>query len=103
MIAVRELRKSYGSTTAVDGVSFEIRPGETFGLLGPNGAGKTTTISIMIGVLPPDGGSVVLDGGARPVQAIARRAIGMAPQPLAIYEQFTGTATGTKCRCDWPT
>ncbi|MDQ1606680.1 MAG: type transport system ATP-binding protein, partial [Microbacteriaceae bacterium] len=46
-VIVRELRKSYGGFTAVDGISFEIQRGETFALLGPNGAGKSTTIEIL--------------------------------------------------------
>lgn len=49
IVEVRELRKSYGSFTALDGVSFDIRRGETFALLGPNGAGKSTTIEILEG------------------------------------------------------
>jgi ABC-2 type transport system ATP-binding protein len=89
MIQVNELRKSYGSTVAVDGVSFEVRSGETFGLLGPNGAGKTTTINMMIGVMEPDGGSIAVNGGAKPTDPTARRAIGVAPQALAIYEELS--------------
>jgi ABC-2 type transport system ATP-binding protein len=89
MIQVNELRKSYGSIVAVDGVSFEVRPGETFGLLGPNGAGKTTTISMMIGVLEPDGGSISVNGNAKPIEPATRRVIGVAPQALAIYEELT--------------
>jgi ABC-2 type transport system ATP-binding protein len=62
VIAVRDLRKSYGEVRAVDGVSFEVRRGEIFGLLGPNGAGKTTTIEILEGLNQPDDGDVrVLD------------------------------------------
>ena len=53
VIAVRDLRKSYGEVRAVDGVSFEVRRGEIFGLLGPNGAGKTTTIEILEGLNKP--------------------------------------------------
>ena len=67
---------------AVDGVSFDVRKGETFGLLGPNGAGKTTTISMLVGVLRPDGGSILVNGAAKPTQAAARLAIGIAPQTL---------------------
>ena len=89
MIQVNELRKSYGSTVAVDGVSFEVRSGETFGLLGPNGAGKTTTINMMIGVLEPDGGSIAVNGCAKPTEPAARRTIGVAPQALAIYEELS--------------
>src|SRR5262245_47753748 len=89
MIQVRELRKSFGAKVAVDGVSFEIQSGETFGLLGPNGAGKSTTIGMMTGVLAPDGGSVVVNGGARPTDSAARMQIGVAPQNLSLYEELT--------------
>jgi ABC-2 type transport system ATP-binding protein len=88
MIRVQDLRKSFGTIVAVNGVSFDVRPGETFGLLGPNGAGKTTTIHMMIGVLKPDAGFVAVDGGAQPTDADARRAIGIVPQALAIYEEL---------------
>ena len=89
MIRVNQLKKHYGDVTAVDGVSFSLADGETFGLLGPNGAGKTTTISMMVGLLSPDSGDVQLDNGERPRQATARRAIGVAPQTLALYDELT--------------
>jgi ABC-2 type transport system ATP-binding protein len=61
-IHVRGLRKSYGSSEAVKGIDFEVRPGEVFGLLGPNGAGKTTTVEILEGLRPRSAGEVkVLD------------------------------------------
>ena len=84
------LRKSYGDLVAVDGVSFDVRQGETFGLLGPNGAGKTTTIGMIAGMLRPDGGSVQLDGADDPTRAAVRRRIGVAPQALALYADLTG-------------
>jgi len=56
------LRKLYGTTVAVDDVSFVIQPRETVGLLGPNGAGKTTTISMILGVLQPTSGTVHIEG-----------------------------------------
>ena len=90
MIEVRDLRKSYGSLRAVDGVSFDLHPGETFGLLGPNGAGKTTTIHLMVGVLKPDAGSVRINGGADPTRPEVRRQIGIAPQAQALYADLTG-------------
>ncbi|WP_238335674.1 ABC transporter ATP-binding protein [Serinicoccus kebangsaanensis] len=84
------LARSFGSLTAVDGVTFQIRPGETYGLLGPNGAGKTTTISMIAGLLRPDAGSVTVAGvplGDRPIEA--KRHIGLVPQDLAIYPELS--------------
>ena len=52
-IEVSGLRKAYGETVAVDGVSFEVAPGEIFGILGPNGAGKTTTLEMIEGLTRP--------------------------------------------------
>jgi ABC-2 type transport system ATP-binding protein len=68
-IVVTDLRKSYGSTDALRGVSFEVAEGEVFGVLGPNGAGKTTTVEILEGYRARDGGSASvlgLDPGAAP-------------------------------------
>ena len=89
MIEVRDVRKSYGQVRAVDGVSYEIARGETFGLLGPNGAGKTTTTHLMSGILTPDEGSVLVDGRA-PTSRRVRRGIGVAPQRLALYGELSG-------------
>jgi ABC-type transport system involved in cytochrome c biogenesis ATPase subunit len=61
-VQVRGLRKRYGGTVAVDGVSFEIAEGETFGIAGRNGAGKTTTVECLTGLRRPDGGSVKVLG-----------------------------------------
>ncbi len=87
-ILAAELRKSYGPLVAVDGVSFEIASGEAFGLLGPNGAGKTTTISMLVGLLSPDEGTVRIDD-RDPLDANARRCVGVAPQSLSVYEELT--------------
>src|SRR5262245_2175359 len=89
MIEVRELRKSYGSLTAVAGVSFRVTPGETFGLLGPNGAGKSTTLHMLTGALIPDGGSIEVNGESDPRRARYRRQLGLAPQTLALYEPMS--------------
>jgi len=62
MLQVNDLRKTYVTTVALDGVSFDVRPGEIFGLLGPNGAGKTTTIRISLGIIEPDSGTVHFAG-----------------------------------------
>jgi len=60
-LSVANLRKAYGATIAVDGLSFVIEPGEIVGLVGPNGAGKTTTINMILGVLEPSEGVIRVD------------------------------------------
>ena len=60
-LSVSQLHKVYGSTTAVDDLSFVVEPGEIVGLLGPNGAGKTTTINMILGVLEPSAGTIHID------------------------------------------
>jgi ABC-2 type transport system ATP-binding protein len=62
VVSVRDLRKSYGAFTALDGVSFDIERGETFALLGPNGAGKSTTIEILEGYRDRSGGEASVLG-----------------------------------------
>ena len=57
-ISVDGLAKHYGAARAVDGLTFDVAPGEVFGLLGPNGAGKTTTVETLEGYRTPDAGSV---------------------------------------------
>jgi ABC-2 type transport system ATP-binding protein len=89
MLEVYDLHKRFGATTAVDGVSFEIRRGETFGLLGPNGAGKSTTIGMLTGVIRPDRGTTRINGTSSPTDAAARMAIGVAPQNLSLYEELS--------------
>ena len=89
-LVVRDLRKRFGDRLAVDGVSFEIAVGETYGLLGPNGAGKTTTISMICGLLRRDGGDVLVGGQPIDVGATTAKAmIGFVPQDLAIYPDLT--------------
>ncbi len=75
---------------AVQDISFSVRPGEIYGLLGPNGAGKTTTISMISGLLVPDGGSISIAG--RPLAAdpqAAKRLMGVVPPELALYEELS--------------
>lgn len=62
VLSVSGLRKHYGDTLAVDGISFEVGRREIVGLLGPNGAGKTTTINMILGVLEPTAGAIRIDG-----------------------------------------
>jgi len=89
-IVVSEIRKWYGDTHAVDGVSFEVEEGEFFGILGPNGAGKTTTLEIIEGLRKPDSGSVTLLGmpaWPRNQQLLPR--IGVQLQASSFFERLT--------------
>jgi len=79
-----------GEVRAVDGVSFEARPGEVFGLLGPNGAGKTTTLRVLSTVFRPTAGTIEIDG----VDAVARpdevrRRIGFLSGATGVYDRLT--------------
>ena len=90
ILAVEELRKSYGKVVAVDGVSFQVAPGEIVGLLGPNGAGKTTTINMILGVLAPTSGVIRIDGldlGRRRCEALQRTNF------AAVYAPLPGNLT----------
>ena len=89
MIRVSELRKTFGSVRALDGVSFHAERGEVLGLLGPNGAGKSTALAICTGLIVPDSGSVELGDAGSPRSPAARRLIGLAPQQIALYEDLT--------------
>lgn len=62
VLEVCNLTKRFGDFTAVDGISFEMRPGEILGLLGPNGAGKTTTIQMLLGLITPTTGGIRMFG-----------------------------------------
>src|SRR5688500_11371137 len=90
IISVRDLRKRYGSLTAVDGVSFEVAEGEVFGILGPNGAGKTTTLEMIEGMRPIDEGSAVIDGvDVRTDPREVKRRIGIQLQSSAFFDELT--------------
>jgi len=90
MIQIRSLSKSYGTLTAVSGVSFDIKEGEIFGLLGPNGAGKTTTLSMIAGLLKPDEGEITV-GGTDVWSNLkeVKRIMGVVPQDVALYQDLT--------------
>ena len=78
MIVCDCLHKKFGTVTAVDGVSMEIKDGTFLGLLGPNGAGKTTLMRMMTGLLMPDTGTVMFDGQPMDRNAVAvKQAIGV--------------------------
>ncbi len=89
-IAVQELRKSFGTLRAVDGISFEVQPGEIFSLLGPNGAGKTTTLAMLSCLVQPDAGdAAVLGHSIRREPMAVKTALGVVPQDIALYEDLT--------------
>ena len=90
LLSVNQVSKSYGARKAVDGVSFQVRQGQTVGLIGPNGAGKSTTVGMICGLLRSDSGGIVMDGeaiGQGPSEA--KRKIGFVPQDLALYEDLS--------------
>ncbi|OQA44114.1 MAG: Daunorubicin/doxorubicin resistance ATP-binding protein DrrA [Chloroflexi bacterium ADurb.Bin325] len=82
-VALLGLRKSFGPVRAVDGVSFEVYPGEIFGLLGPNGAGKTTTIRMLLDIFRPDAGEVRVFGGR--LDDLKKHRIGYLPEERGLY------------------
>ena len=88
-LAIEGLRHSYGTLTAVDGISLTVGRGECFGLLGPNGAGKSTTLNCVVGALRPSAGTIRVDGEADPTRPALRARIGIAPQPIALYDDLT--------------
>ena len=88
VLCVRDARKSFGNTAALQGLSLELRPGELLALLGPNGAGKTTLIRSIAGRVALDGGEVELFG-RRLDGANDRSALGVVPQEIALYPLLT--------------
>ncbi|MHB8960093.1 MAG: ABC transporter ATP-binding protein [Candidatus Limnocylindrales bacterium] len=92
VIRVADLRRYYGDVKAVDGVTFEVAPGEVFGMLGPNGAGKTTTIEVLEGLRSADSGTVEvfgLDVGRH--QTSIKERIGVQLQTVSLYPRLTVT------------
>jgi ABC-2 type transport system ATP-binding protein len=90
IILVKDLTKFYGSTLAVDHISFNIREGEVFGFLGPNGAGKTTTIRMMVGLTRPSSGTAFIDAHdvtKDPVEV--KKTIGLVPEISNLYSELT--------------
>ena len=89
-VSARELRRNFGAFTAVDGISFDVRPGEIFGFLGANGAGKTTAIRMLCGLLPPTSGSATVAGYdiGRQVHQV-KGAIGYMSQRFSLYDDIS--------------
>ncbi|TMA15638.1 MAG: LPS export ABC transporter ATP-binding protein [Deltaproteobacteria bacterium] len=91
-LVAKGLAKSFRGRRVVDGVSFEVRPGEVVGLLGPNGAGKTTSFHCVVGLLKPDEGEVLLGGkdlSGLPLHRRARMGLGYLPQEDSIFRKLS--------------
>ena len=82
-LEIKDLHKSYGDVTALDGMTFGVGDGEIYGFVGSNGAGKSTTMRIALGVLEADSGEVLLDG--TPLDDATRRRIGYMPEERGLY------------------
>jgi ABC-2 type transport system ATP-binding protein len=90
VIQVQDLTKFYGSTLAVDHISFNIKEGEVFGFLGPNGAGKTTTIRMMVGLTQPSSGTAWVDGHNVTKETVeVKKTIGLVPETSNLYGELT--------------
>ena len=90
MIEVKNVTKKYGSTIAVDDVSFEVKDGEVVGFLGPNGAGKSTTMNMITGFIEPTMGQIIVNGNdisKRPRKA--KKEIGYMPENVPLYYELT--------------
>jgi len=92
VLEVRDVRKSFGGITAVDGVSFDVREGEILGLIGPNGCGKSTLFNCILGQLTPSAGEVRIDGravtGLRPSQ-LNRLGVSRTFQLLQVFPKLS--------------
>jgi ABC-2 type transport system ATP-binding protein len=90
VIEVDGLQKLYGDFPAVQGLSFEVRPGEVLGLVGPNGAGKTTTIRSIAGIIIPTSGRIRIDGHDLATEAVAAKsALAFIPDEPHLFEYLT--------------
>jgi branched-chain amino acid transport system ATP-binding protein len=92
VLSVSDLTRRFGGIVAVDGVSFDVRPGEILGIIGPNGSGKSTLFNCILGQIRPTAGTVRLDGedvtGFKP-SALNRRGVGRTFQLLQVFPQLS--------------
>ena len=92
VLVVSDLVKRFGDTVAVDHISLSVPAGTMFGIVGPNGAGKTTTLSMVTGLLRPDGGSISVHGAdVWTDPAVAKRNTGVLPDRLRLFDRLTGS------------
>jgi ABC-2 type transport system ATP-binding protein len=89
MLCVENLRKTYGTLVAVEGISFQLRPGDIFGFIGPNGAGKTTTIKMLATLIQPTSGSATINGiDVVKYPQEVRPWIGYMPDAFGVYDDI---------------
>ncbi len=89
LLEIRQVSKRYGSTRALEGVSFTVDPGQVVGLVGPNGSGKTTLLHAVVGLVRPDAGQILV-GGFEHGSPEAKRRLGFMPDGLPRPEVLTG-------------
>ena len=92
LLKVTGLKKAYGAIKAVDGVSFEVMPGEIFGVIGPNGSGKTTMFNSVLGQIEPDAGAIELKGKditKLSPQQLNQQGVGRTFQTLQVFGKMT--------------
>ncbi len=91
-LQVRGLQKSYGARQVVRDVSLDVASGEVIGLLGPNGAGKTTSFYMIVGLVPSEGGDILLDGeriSDLPIHRRAERGLSYLPQEASVFRKLS--------------
>jgi lipopolysaccharide export system ATP-binding protein len=91
-LCINNIKKSYGGRPVVNGISFDVTPGEVVGLLGPNGAGKTTSFYAVVGIIQPEEGDIQLDDQSLRSATIherARRGIGYLPQETSVFRNLS--------------
>ncbi len=91
MIDVKNVSKAYGKQQVLEGLTFQVRPGEVYALLGPNGAGKTTTLRILAALVRPSRGEVRV-AGVDPLKEPleAKRRLGLVNGGMGVYDRLTG-------------
>jgi lipopolysaccharide export system ATP-binding protein len=92
ILSVQDISKSFKLRKVVKNLSLEIKSGEVIGLLGPNGAGKTTAFYMIVGLVPADSGTILLDGQdltAQPMHRRAKLGVGYLPQEASIFRKMT--------------
>jgi ABC-2 type transport system ATP-binding protein len=91
MLEVQDVTKRYGGHTAVNHVSFTVKPGEVLGYLGPNGSGKSTTVKMITGLMPPTLGRILFEGSDISDDLVAYKAqVGYVPEEAHVYTYLTG-------------